>query len=57
MKQRFTDKGESDKMVRKVLLIIALIVMLFSLVSCQTVQGLGGDIQWIGQAGADALEQ
>ena len=57
MKQRFADKGESDKMFRKVLLIIALIIVVFSLVSCQTVQGIGGDIQWMGQAGAEVLEQ
>lgn len=44
-------------MVRKVLLLIALIVLLFSLVSCQTVQGVGGDITWIGEKGAEALER
>ena len=44
-------------MFRKVLLIIAVIVMIFSLASCQTVQGLGGDIQWMGEAGAEVLEQ
>ncbi len=32
-------------MVRKVLLAAALIVMVFSLMSCQTVQGIGADIQ------------
>ena len=44
-------------MVRKALLIIALIIAVFTAASCQTVQGLGQDITWIGQAGADMLEQ
>ncbi len=44
-------------MVRRVLLVIALIVMAFCLISCQTVQGLGGDIQWIGEKGAEVLER
>ena len=44
-------------MIRKVLLIIALIIAVFTVASCQTVQGLGQDITWIGQAGAGMLEQ
>ena len=44
-------------MVKKVLLVIALIVMVFSLVSCQTVQGIGGDITWIGRKGEEVLER
>ena len=44
-------------MVKKVLLIIALIIAVFSVVSCQTVQGIGNDITWIGKAGSDILEQ
>jgi predicted small secreted protein len=44
-------------MFRRVLLAVVLIVMLFSLVSCQTVQGIGADIQWIGEKSEDALEQ
>ncbi len=44
-------------MVKKVLLVIALIVMVFSSVSCQTVQGLGEDIKWTGEKGAEILEQ
>jgi len=44
-------------MVRRVLLIIALIVVVFSLIGCQTVQGLGGDIKWTGEKGAEILEQ
>jgi len=44
-------------MVRKVLLVAALIVMVFSLMSCQTVQGIGADIQWIGQKSEEAIER
>lgn len=43
-------------MVRKVLLVIALIVVSFSLIGCQTVQGLGEDIKWTGEKGAEILE-
>ena len=43
-------------MVRKVLLVIALIAVMFSLISCQTVQGVGGDIKWTGEKGAEILE-
>jgi predicted small secreted protein len=51
------DKGEFAKMIRKVLLAVVLIVMLFSLVSCQTVQGIGADIQWIGEKGEETIER
>ncbi len=51
------DKGEFAKMIRKVLLVVVLIVMLFSLVSCQTVQGIGADIQWIGEKSEEAIER
>jgi predicted small secreted protein len=51
------NKGESEKMVKKVLLVIALIVMVFSSVGCQTAQGLGEDIKWTGEKGAEILEQ
>jgi len=44
-------------MMSKVLLIGVLIVMLLSLVSCQTVQGIGADIQWVGQKSEEALER
>ena len=43
-------------MVKKVILVFALIVLCFSLFGCQTVQGLGGDITWIGEKGAEILE-
>jgi len=44
-------------MIKKVLLVLALIVLVFSLISCQTVQGIGGDIKWTGEKGAEILEQ
>ncbi len=44
-------------MVKKILLLVALIVVMFSLISCQTVQGIGGDIKWTGEKGAELLEQ
>jgi len=44
-------------MVKKILLLVALIVVMFSLIGCQTVQGLGGDIKWTGEKGAELLEQ
>ena len=44
-------------MVKKILLLVVLIVMMFSLISCQTVQGIGGDIKWTGEKGAELLEQ
>ena len=43
-------------MFKKVLLVAALVILSFSLISCQTVQGLGGDITWTGEATADLLE-
>ena len=44
-------------MLKKVLLLFALIILGFSLIGCQTVQGLGEDIKWIGEKGAEVLEQ
>ncbi|MHC4068746.1 MAG: entericidin A/B family lipoprotein [Planctomycetota bacterium] len=44
-------------MAKRILLVVALIVLLFTLVGCQTVQGLGGDIKWTGEKGAEVLEQ
>jgi len=43
-------------MVRKMLLVVALAVVVFSLFGCQTVQGLGEDIKWTGERGAELLE-
>lgn len=46
-----------ENMMRKVLIAAVLILMLFSLVSCRTVQGIGKDIQWIGEKGEQAIER
>jgi len=43
-------------MIRKVLLIVALIVVTISLIGCRTVQGLGEDITWTGEKGQEILE-
>lgn len=43
-------------MFRKILLVIALIFVVYSLTGCQTVQGLGKDITSIGEASEAALE-
>lgn len=43
-------------MVKKIILYVALIILGFSSISCQTVQGLGGDIKWTGEKGAELLE-
>lgn len=43
-------------MIRKILLVVALIFMMFSVIGCQTVQGLGGDIKWIGEKCGELLE-
>lgn len=43
-------------MIKKVLLIVAFVILMFSLTGCQTVQGLGEDIKWTGEKGAEMLE-
>jgi predicted small secreted protein len=55
-RQAYRREREFEKMFRKVLLVFALIVLLFSLIGCQTVQGIGGDIIWTGEKGAEILE-
>jgi predicted small secreted protein len=45
------------RMVRKVLLLVVLIVVVFSFIGCQTVQGLGEDIKWTGEKGAEVVNQ
>jgi predicted small secreted protein len=37
-------------MVKKVILIILLLLAIFAATGCQTVQGVGGDISWLGGA-------
>jgi len=43
-------------MIRKVLLVIAMIISVFYLVGCRTVQGLGEDIEWLGEKIAEAAD-
>ncbi len=43
-------------MIRKIILYVILIILSFSLIGCQTVQGLGEDITWTGEKGAEILE-
>jgi predicted small secreted protein len=43
-------------MVKKIILCIILIILGLSLISCQTMQGVGGDIQWTAQKCAGILE-
>lgn len=44
-------------MIKKMLLIVALVSAIFLSAGCQTVQGIGGDIQWLGDKTAELLEQ
>ncbi len=43
-------------MLKKALLAALLIMLLFSLTGCQTIQGLGRDIEWVGQKMGNAVE-
>ncbi len=43
-------------MIRRVLLVVALVIVVFSLVGCQTVRGLGEDITWVGEKGSEIVE-
>jgi predicted small secreted protein len=43
-------------MVRKVLLVFALVIVVFSLLGCQTIQGLGEDIKWVGEKASELVE-
>jgi predicted small secreted protein len=39
----------------KVLLVFALILVIFAVSGCQTVQGMGQDLTWTGQAGEEVI--
>jgi len=43
-------------MFRKILLLISVVFIVYSLAGCQTVQGLGEDIKSVGEAGEAALK-
>jgi predicted small secreted protein len=47
---------ESGKMLKKILLVVALIFAAFYFAGCQTVQGVGRDITWTGRAGAEVID-
>ncbi len=44
-------------MVKRVLLPIILIAAAISSIGCKTVQGIGGDITWLGEKGEQAVER
>lgn len=44
-------------MVKKVLLVIALVVLVFAVFGCKTVQGIGGDITWLGKKSEQAIQR
>ena len=48
---------DSEDMVRKAFLVVALVIIVFSLAGCHTVQGLGEDIKWIGEKGKEIVER
>ena len=48
---------ESKKMVKRIFLVIALVIVIFSLMGCQTVQGIGRDITSVGKACEDIIEK
>jgi predicted small secreted protein len=44
-------------MVKKILLAVFLILVMFSLAGCKTVQGLGKDVEWTGEKGSELVGQ
>jgi predicted small secreted protein len=44
-------------MSTKVLLAACLLVLSLFLAGCQTVQGIGADVKWLGETGAAILER
>jgi len=44
-------------MVKKTLLLVLLIVLMLSLIGCQTVKGIGSDIEWVGEKGTEVIEK
>ena len=43
-------------MIKKILLTLTVLILMVSLIGCQTVQGVGGDIKWAGEKGAEVLD-
>jgi len=46
---------ESGKMLKKILLVVLLIFGMLAFAGCQTVQGIGEDITWTGEAGTEVI--
>jgi predicted small secreted protein len=46
---------ESEKMLKKIMLVVALVMIALAFAGCQTVQGIGEDITWTGRAGAEVM--
>ena len=46
---------ESEKMLKKIMLVVALVMIALAFAGCQTVQGIGEDIPWTGRAGAEVM--
>ena len=44
-------------MVRRIFLVAALAIIVFSIMGCQTVQGIGKDITSVGKAGEKLIEK
>ena len=43
-------------MLKKTCLVLLLVLIVFSLTGCGTVQGMGEDIQWMGEKGAEVID-
>ena len=44
-------------MMCKVLLVFTLLLVIFAVSGCQTVQGIGRDLTWTGQAGEEVMNE
>jgi predicted small secreted protein len=44
-------------MLKKAFLAVLLIAVMCLFIGCQTVQGLGQDITWVGEKGAEVVER
>ena len=44
-------------MFKRILLLITLGAVVFSLIGCKTVQGIGGDITWLSKKGEQAIQR
>jgi len=42
-------------MIRKVLLVLAIAAALMVVVGCNTVRGVGRDIEWVGEKGSEIV--